>query len=127
MVINLIVRGLCLPIIPPFPSLKVGVGLLFIRYKVLIDPAMFFMLSTGLRIILVTPKPCVVQPPFGIQQLGGMMVDQVGIPKCRAGNVCTQIKTIQNEYGTHKLIYKLEVSWRTFTFPVDQFFSPGFM
>ena len=78
------------------PIIKGG-GRVVIPYKVLIDPATFFMLSTGLRIILVTPKPCVVQPPFGIQQLGGMMVGwwwesrnvgrEIYAPKCKQSKI----------------------------------------
>lgn len=54
----------------------------------LIDP------HEGLRIILATLKPCAVQPPFGIQRLGGMMVDNPSDaemcrkcmqPNCRRG------------------------------------------
>lgn len=44
---------------------------------------------TGLRIILVTLKQCAVQPPFGIQRLGSLMVDNPSDPEMQ-GRKCMQ-------------------------------------
>lgn len=44
---------------------------------------------TGLRIILVTLKQCAVQPPFGIQRLGSLMVDNPSDPETQ-GRKCMQ-------------------------------------